>query len=752
MAEKQKKSMRIIVIDDNPAIHQDFRKILMSTKAATADNNIQQLEQAIFGGSNAEKKLPEFEIDTALQGKEGFEMVKRAYDKGDPYALAFVDIRMPPGWDGVETIKHIWSVDKNIQIVICSAYSDYSWEETVEHLGQSDNLLILRKPFDNVTIRQIACALSKKWQLLLESKSYTNTLESQVSQRTESLEKSLSLMRATLESSADGVLIVDNDKKITDYNSKFQDMWQLPQTILEGRDFKVFQEYLVSNIDNQDEYIAKIKKLEKIPNEVISGNIRFKNGKVFEYYSQVYTLNEIMIGRVWSFRDITKRVSLEEELQYQATHDSLTGLPNRVLLLDRIRQSMAKADRHHKTFGVFYMDLDRFKLINDSLSHEAGDEILRAVGERLEKVLRAEDTLARLGGDEFIIIVNDLNNNTDLINISKKVLSVLDAPFELYNHQFVITTSLGIAIYPKDGRNIEELIRNADTAMYRAKELGANQFQFYTEDLNKRNMERLERESQLRHAIANNEFYLVYQPQYDLNSGRFVSVEALIRWNHPQKGDLLPIDFIPLAEESGLIVPIGEWVLKTACKQLKQWLDQGLPKIRVAVNVTTKQFRLYDLTKTITNILEETGLKPEYLELELTENIIINNADIINTIKQLKNMGIQIVLDDFGTGYSSLNYLRELPVDRLKIDQSYVQNFDSNRGDDVIIQAIIAMAKSLNLEVLAEGVETQKQLDFLKSMKCTEVQGYYFSKPISSAECEALLKKSAQVEKEGVFP
>lgn len=750
MADQPKKSMRIIVIDDNPAIHQDFRKILMSSKSSSSEENIQQLEKAIFGGSNVEKKLPEFRIDTALQGKEGFEMVKRAYDKGDPYALAFVDIRMPPGWDGVETIKHIWSVDKNIQIVICSAYSDYSWEETVEHLGQSDNLLILRKPFDNVTIRQIACALSKKWQLLLETKSYTSNLESQVSQRTESLEKSLSLMRATLESSADGVLIVNNDKKITDYNAKFQDMWQLPESIIEGKDFKLFQEYLLSNIENPEEFISRVKKLEKIPNEVISGNIFFKNGKVFEYYSQVYTLNEIMIGRVWSFRDITKRVSLEQELQFQATHDSLTGLPNRVLLLDRIRQSMAKADRHHKTFGVFYMDLDRFKLINDSLSHEAGDEILRAVSERLEKVLRAEDTLARLGGDEFVIIVNDINSDVDLINIAKKVLDVLDSPFELYNHQFVITTSLGISIYPKDGRNIEELIRNADTAMYRAKELGANQFQFYTDDLNKRNLERLERESELRHAIANNEFFLVYQPQYDLNTGRLVSVEALIRWKHPVHGELLPIDFIPLAEESGLIVPIGEWVLKTACKQLKKWLDQGLPPIRVAVNVTGKQFRLYDLPKTITNILEETGLKPEFLELELTENIIINNADIINTIKQIKSMGIQIVLDDFGTGYSSLNYLRELPVDRLKIDQSYVQNFDSNRGDDVIIQAIIAMAKSLNLDVLAEGVETQKQLDFLKSMKCTEVQGYYFSKPISSEECEQLLMKSAQIEKEQV--
>lgn len=740
--------MKIIVIDDNPAIHQDFIKILVANKNQYANANMHNLEQAIFGETKEESILPEFDIDTALQGKEGFEKVKRAYDKGDPYALAFVDIRMPPGWDGVETIKNIWSVDPHIQIVICSAYSDYSWEDTVKHLGQSDNLLILRKPFDNVTIRQIACALSKKWQLLKESQSYTSELETRVNQRTESLEKSLSLMRATMESSADGVLIVNNDKRITDYNEKFLSMWQLPPTLVEAKDFELFSEYLIANIDNPDEFRSRLKKLDKTPNETVSGILRFKNGRVFEFYSQGYTLNDIMIGRVWSFRDITKRVSLEEELQYQATHDPLTDLPNRILLLDRIRQSMAKSDRYHHSFAVFYLDLDRFKLINDSLTHEAGDEILRAVTGRLLTVLRSEDTLARLGGDEFVIVINDFKNEGDLIAIAQKIVAIFVEPFELYNHRLIMTPSIGVAIYPKDGRHIDMLLRNADTAMYRAKELGGDQFQFYTDDLNKRNLERLENESQLRHAISNNEFFLTYQPQYDLTTGKFVSVEALIRWKHPTKGITLPMDFIPLAEDSGLIVPIGEWVIKTACKQLKSWLDAGLQPIRVAVNVTTKQFRLYNLTQTIRDILAETGLEPKYLELELTENIIINNTDIIKTIKELKELGVQIVLDDFGTGYSSLNYLRQLPIDRLKIDQSYVQNYDSDRGDDVIMQAIIAMAKSLNLDVLAEGVETQKQLDFLKSMKCTEVQGYYFSQPLTAEELETLLKKASELEKE----
>lgn len=324
--------------------------------------------------------------------------------------------------------------------------------------------------------------------------------------------------------------------------------------------------------------------------------------------------------------------------------------------------------------------------------------------------------------------------------MGEKLLSVFNEPFEIDNHSIMLTASIGICIYPDDGKNIDELLRNSDTAMYHAKELGANQFKFYTEELNKKGVERFEREAELRQALMRGEFFLHYQPQLNLSDGRLISVEALIRWKHPTKGIILPINFIPLAEETGLIIPIGEWVLRTACKQNKAWQNMGLPRISIAVNITTKQFRLYNFKQMISNILEETGLEAKYLELELTENIIINNMDMVNTICDLKKMGIQIVLDDFGIGYSSLNYLREIPIDRLKIDQSYIQNIESDRGDDVIIQAIIAMAKSLNLEVLAEGVETKKQLEFLKTYKCGEVQGYFFSKPISAEECEKLLR------------
>lgn len=413
-----------------------------------------------------------------------------------------------------------------------------------------------------------------------------------------------------------------------------------------------------------------------------------------------------------------------------------------MLLLDRIKQAIVNAEQNKNKVGLLFLDLDRFKLINDSFSHEAGDNILKAVSDRLHQTLNSVDTLSRLGGDEFVVVITNVKDEKYLEEISNKIIDVFQQPFNIQGYSVKLTTSIGISIFPKDGANFDLLLRNADSAMYLAKEFGANQFQFYTEELNQKTLKRLEQEAELRTAIEENEFVLYYQPQIDLNAEKLVSVEALIRWRHPTKGIILPLEFIPLAEETGLIFPIGEWVLRTACKQIKEWQNRGLPHIRVAVNITTKQLRLYNLREVILDILEETGLEPQYLELELTENIIINNMDVIKTIHELKKIGVQIVLDDFGTGYSSLNYLRELPVDRLKIDQSYVQNIASNRGDDVIIQAIIAMANNLNMQVLAEGVETQNQLDFLRNQQCGEAQGFYFSKPVSAEECESLLKES----------
>jgi len=733
----ERNNLRIIVIDDNPAIHQDFIKILKTNKI---DNTrLVGLEQEIFGDISKEESLPQFEIDTASQGQEGVERIKIAVDKNNPYSLAFVDIRMPPGWDGIETIKHIWEIDKNIQVVICTAHSDYTWEETIEQLGQTDNLLILKKPFDNIAVKQLACALTKKWQLVQDAKDYTSNLEGRVKERTKTLNKSLSVMRATLESSADGILVIDNNGRISDYNNKFLKMWNISEAVIDTNDFQVIIDFISDELESANEFLYCIDTLQD-KNEIMIGNLKCKGNRIFEYYTQPYEVDKHPIGRVWSFRNVTQRVSLEQELQFQANHDVLTGLPNRSSLLKWIKQSIAESKSKKTKFAVLFLDLDRFKLINDSLNHEAGDKVLCVVAKRLRNVIRKKDILVRLGGDEFVVIINNIKDSQNIDKIADKLLSTFKEPFFIDKHEIRLSTSIGVSVYPSDGKNIDTLLRNADSAMYRAKELGTNQFHYYTSELNNKNIEKLEKEAELRQALARDEFYLYYQPEFDLKTEKLVSVEALIRWNHPAKGTLLPIDFIVFAEETGLILPISEWVLRSACKQNKFWQDQGLPPIRVAVNISTRQLRLYNLVQLVSKILEETGLDSKYLELELSENLILNNVDIVGTIQELKKLGVQIALDDFGTGFSSLNYLRSIPVDRLKIDQSYVQNFDSRRDDDVIIQAIITMAKNLNLEVLAEGVETKKQLDFLKNQKCGSVQGFYFSKPLSANECEKLLR------------
>lgn len=735
----EENDFRIIVIDDNPAIHQDFIKIL-TTRAATPDLDI--MEEEIFGNLPTAKNLmlPHFKIDTASQGQEGVKRIKEALEEGKPYALAFVDIRMPPGWNGIETIKHIWALDPNIQVVICTAFSDYTWEETVKELGMSDNLLILKKPFDTVSVRQLASALTRKWQLMQEVRNYTKSLEKNIQERTSSLHSALSLTRATLESSADGILVINNAGEVIDYNKQFVEMWRIPQPMINLKSFKALVDHMLSQLKNPIEFKNLIKEANKEHEKISNELYKFKDKRVFECYTQPQIMDGNIVGRVWSFRDVTIRIKLEKKLYKQATHDALTGLPNRILLVDRIQQAISRAVRTKSIFGILFFDLDRFKLINDSLSHKAGDQLLQKIAKRLISTFRAEDTVARLGGDEFVMIVADLDKDKSMASIAGKLQSIFKEPYKIARRDVFITASVGISLYPQDGETVNQLLSNADLAMYRAKELGSNQFQFSTPEMNKLARIRLKQESELRRAIENKEFFLTYQPQFDLVTRKMVSAEALIRWKHPKKGIVLPLDFIPLAEATGLIIPIGAWVVKTACLQNKAWQAKGLPPIRVSVNVANYQLKQPDFVEMVENILHETDLKPEYLEIEVTENVIIGNPDVIRVIEELKKLGIEVSLDDFGTGNSSLSYLKKVHVDRLKIDRSFVKNIDVDRSDEVIIQAIIDMAHSLDYKVLAEGVETQKQLKFLISKNCQTAQGYYFSKPVTTQEFETLMK------------
>ena len=423
---------------------------------------------------------------------------------------------------------------------------------------------------------------------------------------------------------------------------------------------------------------------------------------------------------------------LNKQQQYLATHDILTGLPNRELLYDRISQSLAFSHRYQQLFAVLFIDLDNFKMINDSLGHDFGDEILRMTAERLSRCIRSTDTIARLGGDEFTILLNQLNHIEATTTIAQNILQIFYRPFVLHHQEIYMTASIGISIYPDDGHDTKTLLKNADAAMYNAKEKGKNNFQYYKAELQASSYKQLTLANSLHRALEHQEFMLHFQPQFNTYNGKVIGVEALLRWQHPKLGFISPIDFIPVAEETGLIVPIGKWVLYQACIQYLTWQKQGLAPDHIAVNLSIRQFETPKLTNTIMDILNRTGLSPEHLDLEITESIIMKNPeDVTKTLLELKNIGIHISIDDFGTGYSSLNYLKHLPADTLKIDRSFVHNLSQDESNAKIVNAIIALANSLNMDVIAEGVETESEKKALTKHGCFQMQGYLFCHPLS---------------------
>ncbi|WP_437349466.1 EAL domain-containing protein [Paenibacillus humicus] len=437
-------------------------------------------------------------------------------------------------------------------------------------------------------------------------------------------------------------------------------------------------------------------------------------------------------------RDITERKKAEQKINQMVYLDALTGLPNRLLLGDRLKQSLEFAKETAQQVGILFIDLDRFKYVNDTLGHSTGDLLLIQVSKRLRDCIDSGDTVSRLGGDEFIILLPGTTSD----EISRKALLIVKSfakPILISGNEMFVTPSIGISVYPGDGQTQETLIQNADTAMYRVKEQGKNHFQFYTPEMNEAVTRRMKLEHGLRKGLQRGEFKVHYQPQVDIMSGMIVGLEALVRWQHPQWGLISPADFIPLAEETGLIIPIGEWVLQESCRQNKAWQDEGYEPIRIAVNISSRQFQQNDFAEMVSSTLEATGLDPQYLELELTESIVQNSQKAISIMHRLKAMGICLSIDDFGTGYSSLSYLKLFPIDSLKIDRSFTRNLLQDAKDEALVHTIINMAHNLGLKVIAEGVETDEQLQYLLQRQCHEAQGYFFSQPIPAEELTGLL-------------
>ncbi|WP_305041005.1 putative bifunctional diguanylate cyclase/phosphodiesterase [Geoalkalibacter sp.] len=456
--------------------------------------------------------------------------------------------------------------------------------------------------------------------------------------------------------------------------------------------------------------------------------------------------------KVFSLRAAAElqRARSEKTIEYMAFYDPLTGLANKRLFLDRLEHALPQARRAQRFPAVLFLDLDRFRNVNDTLGHAAGDQLLKEVGRRLQLTLRKDDTVARLGGDEFLILLPNIRQAEDAAQVAEKIIAALRLPFDIHGFELHLAASIGIAIFPFDGETTDGLLKNADTALNRAKELGRNNFQFYLAEMNESSLSRLGLESQLRKALERGELRLHFQPQYEVAGTMLVGLEALLRWEHPERGMVSPAEFIPLAEETGLIVPMGEWVLRQACAQNRAWQLAGFAPLRVAVNISARQFHQYDLVRLVRNVLAETGLDPQWLELEITESLIMQDSQgAVQKLSQLRELGVQIAIDDFGTGYSSLSYLKKFPIQTLKIDRSFVKDLSRNRDDAAIVDAVIALAHSLGMDVVAEGVETVDQLHLLHGKKCNRVQGFFFHPPLPGEAVTLLLEKLSTARDEG---
>ncbi|KHE72793.1 EAL domain-containing protein [Halobacillus sp. BBL2006] len=471
-----------------------------------------------------------------------------------------------------------------------------------------------------------------------------------------------------------------------------------------------------------------------------------KNGDLFpvEYVITPQRQENKTVGYVVTFKDVTSRKQMEEKIRYHAYYDSITNIPNRVLFQDRLVQALTYSEIHNRALAILFLDLDRFKKINDTFGHGFGDSVLKEVAHRLESVIPKEATVSRQGGDEFIILLPSVDGEEEATFCARQILDKFAVPFMIHDHEISIKTSIGISLYPDNGVTAETLVKHADVAMYKAKELTGNQYQVYTPDIENRSIEVIRLENDLYKALdQGNEFTLYYQPKIDVRNHKVIGAEALIRWNHPTLGLLSPTRFIPLAEETGLITKLGEWVLEQSCRQMKQWYDEGLTDLVISANLSPQQFKQDDLTHIIRSILEETELPPENLELELTENLIIHNTEkTLSMIQALKKLGVKISIDDFGTGFSSLGYLKDFPVDTLKIDKTFIDDITINANNAAITNTIITLASSLQLDVIAEGVETKKQVEFLEQNGCYLIQGFYFSRPI---EPEQFLQRYGKI-------
>ena len=731
---------RILLVDDLPSIHEDFRKVLVSTAPVSS---LAELEAALFGTAPPTPMEPVvFEMDSAFQGQEALEKLKSARAAGRSYAMAFIDVRMPPGWDGIETVENLWKEDPTLQVVLCTAYSDHAWPAVVARLEVRDRLLILKKPFDPIEVYQFANALTAKWNLNLEASFKMDLLEQAVAERTRELSNAniivrnspVILYRLRGEPSLPIIYVSHN---ITKYGHD-------PQTLIDAADWGRILIH-PDDLDKARKAMARVFEKDAVGSSIecrllaAHGAVRWVENRYIPIRNRDGALIEIE-GIVI---DITERKAADEQIARLARTDTLTGLANRATFMERLQQMFASAQRGAAAFAVLYLDLDRFKPVNDTLGHPVGDRLLQEVALRLRLCTRDSDLIARLGGDEFAILQGELGEVANASELADELLERVGALYMLDGHGIRIGVSIGVCPFAADIETADVMLAQADVALYRAKEEGRGQYRFHSAELDQKVSDRATLAIELRQAIKQDQLELQYQPQVELSSGAILGMEALVRWNHPARGMLSAEAFISLAERIGAVVPLEQWVLNQACRQMRQWRDAGLKLPMIAVNLSLSQLnRGRELLEEVKRCLAEWGLVPADLEFDVTEGTLAHLKWSQNDIlPKLRELGVQIAIDNFGSEYSSFDYVRAYGINHLKISRVCIARAATDPQSAATVRAIINFAREVGIDVIAQGVETEQQCALLDDAQgTTQAQGFHFSVPVGASEAADLLR------------
>ena len=682
------------------------------------------IENALHGSSSGAFHVEWVRLCSAGVNRLVRSEERRAQDTTEAISAVLADLSLPDS-RGIETFERLFRVAPQVPILILSDVHNEDIAKLAVQRGAQDYLLTAR----------------------IDSYLLPKTLRSMVERaaNAEALFEEKERAQVTLNSIGDAVMSIDLHGHVTYLNLVAEGLTGWSRAEAAGHPvnevFRMIDAHTREHVNNPMALAVRENKTVRLTPNCILVRRDGMEAAIEDSAAPIHDRRGQVTGAVMVFHDVSAARALSMKMSYLAQHDSLTDLPNRILLNDRLTQAMTLAARHRQKLAVLFLDIDHFKHINDSLGHVVGDRLLQSVAHRLLSCVRTSDTVSRQGGDEFVILLSELSHAQDAAVSSEKILAALATPHRIAQHDLHVSASIGISTYPDDGTEVEPLIQQADFAMYHAKDSGRNNYQFFKPNMNAQALERRSVEDDLRRALARGEFELYYQPKMDLISASIAGVEALVRWHHPLRGLVDPIHFISIAEESGLIIPIGRWVLRDACRQARAWQDAGLSPIRVAVNTSAAELRAKDFVPSVQSVLAETGLAPHYLELELTETFLLQDTKSTATVLlALKGLGVRLALDDFGTGYSSLSHLRRFPMDTLKIDQSFVRDLATDTDDASIVSAVISMGTSLHMLVVAEGIETQQQLAFLQNHACPEGQGFFFSEPVAAAEFGHLLK------------